>query len=102
MRIARTKLPIDDIRELFDGKDALDDFSQHIMKQNLFCFLCGYQYDRKDKRIACDILKFNIRDVLVEEQIKNDFKKELVKGQELRYFWPLLLYEKHFLQTCCI
>lgn len=68
MRIARTKLPIDDIRELFDGKDALDDFSQHIMKQNLFCFLCGYQYDRKDKRIACDILKFNIRDVLVEEQ----------------------------------
>lgn len=68
MRIAQTRLPIKDIRELFEGKDALDDFSQAIMKHNIWRFMSGYQFDYKDKCTACSILKFNIKDVVIEEQ----------------------------------
>lgn len=68
MRIAQTRLPIDEIRGLFEGKEELDHFSQVIMKNNLWRFLSGYQFNRNDKRTACSILHFNIKDVLIEEQ----------------------------------
>lgn len=67
MRISQTKLPVDDIKQLFEGKNALDAFSQSIMKNNISRFLVNYQFDRNDKKKVCSILKFNIKDVLVEE-----------------------------------
>ena len=68
IRISKTKLPIEDIKVLFEGKNALDDFSQAIMKNNISRFLSSYQFDRNDKKRVCSILKFNIKDVLIEEQ----------------------------------
>lgn len=68
IRISKIKLPVDDVKDLFEGKNALDDFSQSIMKNNISRFLSSYQFERNDKKRVCSILKFNIKDVLIEEQ----------------------------------
>lgn len=61
-------LPINEIKELFYGKNKLEPFSQSIIRQNIYYYLCSYQYDIKDKQTVCSILHFNIQDILIEEQ----------------------------------
>ncbi len=68
MRIANTRLPISDIKELLKGKDCLADISQNILKSNISRYLSSYQFDDNDRRKVCTLLGFNIKDVLIEEQ----------------------------------
>lgn len=68
LRIANTRLPISDIKELFKGKDCLADMSQSILKSNISRYLSSYQFDDNDRRKVCALLGFNIKDVLIEEQ----------------------------------
>ena len=68
LRIANTRLPISDIKELFKGKDCLADISQNILKSNISRYLSSYQFDDNDRRKVCTLLGFNIKDVLIEEQ----------------------------------
>lgn len=68
LRIANTRLPISDIKELLKGKDCLADISQNILKSNISRYLSSYQFDDNDRRKVCTLLGFNIKDVLIEEQ----------------------------------
>lgn len=68
LRIANTRLPVSEINELFKGKDCLAEVSQSILKYNISRYLSSYQFDDNDRRKVCTILKFKIKDVLIEEQ----------------------------------
>ncbi len=73
-RIAKTKLPVAEINNLFKGKNAFSDISQGIMKNNIYHYLSMYQYEYRDKQAVCSQLKFDIKDVLIEEK-KNLIEK---------------------------
>lgn len=68
LRIANTRLPVSEINELFKGKDCLAEVSQSILKYNISRYLSSYQFDDYDRRKVCTILKFKIKDILIEEQ----------------------------------
>ena len=76
LRIANTRLPVNEINALFKGKESLEEISRLIMKNNIYRYLSNYQFDNNDRRAVCDILEFNIKDVFVEEQ-KNMILGEL-------------------------
>lgn len=67
-RIAATKLPVNEIKELFLGKECIDEMSKNIFKNNVYRYLSNYQFDNKDRQAICSLLGFNIKDVLLEEQ----------------------------------
>ena len=68
LRIANTRLPVSEISELFKGRECLADISQNILKSNISRYLSSYQFDDNDRRKVCTLLKFNIKDVLIDEQ----------------------------------
>lgn len=68
IRIAATKLPVTEIKELYYGKNCIEDIYQNIFKNNIYRYLSSYQFDGKDRQAVCSILGFNIKDVLLEEQ----------------------------------
>ena len=68
IRIANTKLPVEEIKKLYNGKEPLEDISQIILKKNIYRYLSSYQFDNKDKQAVCDVVGFMIKDVLIEEQ----------------------------------
>lgn len=68
IRIASTKLPVDDIKELFNGKNKIEDISQNIFKNNVYRYLSSYQFDNKDRQTICSLLGFSMKDVLLEEK----------------------------------
>lgn len=68
IRISGTRLPVNEIKLLFVGKEKLEKFSQSIMKQNIYYYLCDYPYNKSDKQSVCSLLGFSIGNVLIEEQ----------------------------------
>lgn len=65
IRISDVRLPVRKIRELFAGKNKLDNFSQGILKNKIYAYLTSFQYDRNDRQSVCSILGFNYRDVTI-------------------------------------
>ena len=47
-----------------------------MLSQNVAIFLRNYQFNDKDKKSVCSLFKFNIKDVLIDEQ-KNKSLSEL-------------------------
>lgn len=68
IRISTTGLPVNDIGNLFTGKSALSDISQRIMKDNIYKYLSSYQFETSDRQAVCDILKFNSKALLIQEE----------------------------------
>ncbi len=68
IRIATTRLPVTEIKALFNRKRAIEHTSQNILKNNIYMYLSSYQFDSKDRQAICSILGFNMKDVLLEEQ----------------------------------
>jgi len=68
IRTQNGRLPVDDIKDSVKGKNKLDSFSLNILKQDVASFLKNYQYNEKDKQKVCDLLRFNIRNIFIEEQ----------------------------------
>ena len=69
------RLPVNDITDLFKGKDQLSTLSKSIMKSNIYGYLSNYQYDYMDKQKVCNIVGFDIKDVLLEEKKSTEMKK---------------------------
>lgn len=67
-RISDSKLPIRDIEHALEGKEKLDSFSQQIIKRIIAEYLINYQYDPVDKERVCKLLKFNYKNLYIEEQ----------------------------------
>ncbi len=67
LRIANTRLPVEEINDLYKGKDSLEEISKIIMKNNIYRYLSSYQFNNDDRKAICDTLEFNIKDVLIEE-----------------------------------
>ena len=68
IRIASTHLPVSDIRDLYIGKNCLEEVSQNIFKNNIYRYLSNYQFDNKDRQAICSLLGFNIKNILLDEQ----------------------------------
>lgn len=68
IRISSIKLPIDEINMLFKGKECLSEISQNILKDNIYKYLVSFQYDVKDRQKVCETLRFNSKDLLIQEQ----------------------------------
>lgn len=68
IRIASTHLPVSDIRDLYSGKNCLEEVSQNIFKNNIYRYLSNYQFDNKDRQTICSLLGFNIKNILLDEQ----------------------------------
>ena len=68
IRIAATHLPVSDIKDLYSGKNCLEDISQNIFKNNIYRYLSNYQFDNKDRQAVCSLLEFSIKDILLDEQ----------------------------------
>lgn len=68
IRIASTHLPVSDIRDLYSGKNCLEEVSQNIFKNNIYRYLSNYQFDNKDRQAICSLLGFNIKNILLDEQ----------------------------------
>ena len=68
IRISSVRLPVDEIRALFTGKNCLSEISQNILKDNIYRYLTSYQYDGHDRQSVCSILGFNNKDLLIQEQ----------------------------------
>lgn len=68
IRIANTRLPIEEIKKLYEGKECLDDISKKILRKNIFKYLSSYQFDPRDKQAICNLLKFDIKNVLLNER----------------------------------
>ena len=68
IRIASTKLPVDEANMLFKGKGRLSEISQKILKDNIYGYLTSFQYDVQDRQRLCSILGFDSKDILIQEQ----------------------------------
>ena len=68
IRIASAHLPVSDIRDLYSGKNCLEEVSQNIFKNNIYRYLSNYQFDNKDRQAICSLLGFNIKNILLDEQ----------------------------------
>lgn len=68
IRISSTKLPIDEINTLFDGKNCLSEISKNILRDNIYRYLTSYQYNAQDRQIVCATLGFSSKDILIQEQ----------------------------------
>ena len=68
IRIASTHLPVSDIRDLYIGRNCLEEVSQNIFKNNIYRYLSNYQFDNKDRQAICSLLGFNIKNILLDEQ----------------------------------
>lgn len=68
IRISTTRLPVTEINALFTGKGCLSEISQNILKDNIYRYLTSYQYDVHDRQAVCSILKFNDKDLMIQEQ----------------------------------
>lgn len=68
IRTAGVHLPVSDIKDLYSGKDCLEDVSQSIFKNNIYRYLSSYQFDNKDRQVVCSLLGFNIKNILLDEQ----------------------------------
>ena len=68
IRMASTHLPVSDIRDLYSGKNCLEEVSQNIFKNNIYRYLSNYQFDNKDRQAICSLLGFNIKNILLDEQ----------------------------------
>lgn len=76
IRTQNGRLPVKLIEECVKGKNKLDTFSLNVLSQNVAIFLRNYQFNDKDKKSVCSLFKFNIKDVLIDEQ-KNKSLSEL-------------------------
>lgn len=68
IRIFDSRLPVQEIKALFKGKEKLDIFLRPIMRKNISYYLSNYQYDMSDKHTVCSLLNFEIKDTLLNEQ----------------------------------
>ena len=68
IRISGIKLPVDEIKVLFKGKECLSEISQNILKDNIYKYLVSFQYDVKDRQMVCATLGFSNKDLLIQEQ----------------------------------
>ena len=68
IRTQNGRLPVKDIEECIKGKNKLDSFSLGILSQNIAFYLKNYQYNENDKKAVCSLLKFNIKDMFIDEQ----------------------------------
>ena len=68
IRTQNGHLPVKDIEECTKGKNKLDTFSLSILSQNIATYLKNYQYNINDKKAVCSLLKFNIKDIFIDEQ----------------------------------
>ena len=68
IRTQNGHLPVKEIEACVKGKDKLDAYSLSILSQNVATHLRNYQYNVSDKKVVCSLLKFNIKDVFIEEQ----------------------------------
>lgn len=68
IRTQNGHLPVRDIEECTKGKNKLDSFSLGILSQNVAVYLKNYQYNINDKKAVCSLLKFNIKDIFIDEQ----------------------------------
>lgn len=70
IRISNGPLPVKELQNLYSGKNKLDAFSKKVLKQNIYGYLSNVQYDERDKQTVCSIVGFKIKDMRIDEKMK--------------------------------